>query len=234
MNEFQLTGLNEEHLTYCHKLKITLHKEAELPLIHLKEEAQAAGFDLRVLSSFRSFESQLAIWNAKARGERKLLSHQGLELDYQELSKEEVLWRILRWSALPGFSRHHWGSELDVYDKNALPDQNYSVELTPNEVATDGIFGPFHDWLSNKIETDQAFGFFRPYQSDLGGVAPEMWHISYAPVSISAREQLDFKFFQEFLGSVNAQEIELLELVKANREQIFQQFILNITPPQSL
>ena len=28
-----------------------------------------------------------------------------------------------------------------------------------------------------------AFGFFRPYTTDRGGVAPEPWHLSYAPVA---------------------------------------------------
>ena len=38
----------------------------------------------------------------------------------------------MRWSAIPGSSRHHWGTDLDVYDAAAVtPD--YQVQLTPQE-----------------------------------------------------------------------------------------------------
>ena len=37
---------------------------------------------------------------------------------------------ILEWSALPGASRHHWGSEFDVFDLAALP-EGYRVQLLP-------------------------------------------------------------------------------------------------------
>jgi hypothetical protein len=32
-----------------------------------------------------------------------------------------------------------------------------------------------------------AFGFFRPYTTDRGGVAPEPWHLSHAPVAKRAQ-----------------------------------------------
>ena len=28
---------------------------------------------------------------------------------------------ILLWSALPGASRHHWGTDFDVFDRAAVP-----------------------------------------------------------------------------------------------------------------
>ncbi|NIM47861.1 MAG: D-alanyl-D-alanine carboxypeptidase family protein, partial [Gemmatimonadales bacterium] len=86
----------------------------------------------------------------------------------------------LRWSALPGASRHHWGTDLDVYDLAARP-EGYEVELIPEEVDAGGMFGPLHEWLDGRIAADAAFGFFRPYERDRQGVAPERWHLSYAP-----------------------------------------------------
>ena len=35
-----------------------------------------------------------------------------------------------------------------------------------------------------------AFGFFRPYTTDRGGVAPEPWHLSYAPVAARAQARV--------------------------------------------
>lgn len=44
---------------------------------------------------------------------------------------------------------------------------------------------------SRWVETHAAgFGSFRPYRDDLGGVLPEPWHWSYAPVSVPASRAL--------------------------------------------
>ena len=33
------------------------------------------------------------------------------------------------------------------------------------------------------MAADESEGFFRPYGEDRGGVAPERWHLSFAPLS---------------------------------------------------
>ena len=87
---------------------------------------------------------------------------------------------ILLWSALPGASRHHWGTEIDVIDRAALrPGQH--AQLIPAEYCAEGVFGGLDRWLT---EHAGAFGFFRPYDRDRGGVQPEPWHLSFAPVSV--------------------------------------------------
>ncbi len=52
------------------------------------------------------------------------------------------------------------------------------------------MFGPLHDWLDRRISASEAFGFFRPYDLDRGGVAPERWHLSCGPVAASFQRQL--------------------------------------------
>ena len=79
-----------------------------------------AGFNLQVASSWRSFERQLAIWNGKWRG-APLLDADNQPLDALQLGDMERLHAIPRWSALPGTSRHHWGTDLDIYDPDCLP-----------------------------------------------------------------------------------------------------------------
>ena len=98
-----------------------LHQSIVEDFLNLQLAAKGAGFKLEIASSFRSFERQLKIWNTKAKGERDLLSPLGEKLDSTKLSPMEVLFAILRWSAIPGFSRHHWGTDLDIYDQNGLP-----------------------------------------------------------------------------------------------------------------
>ena len=88
---------------------------------------------------------------------------------------------ILLWSALPGASRHHWGTDVDVVDRSACP-PGYRPQLMTAEFAPRGIFAKLDGWLAANMGH---FGFFRPYTRDRGGVLPEPWHLSYAPVSVA-------------------------------------------------
>jgi LAS superfamily LD-carboxypeptidase LdcB len=87
----------------------------------LVDDARRAGFDLRIASAWRSFERQRDIFNAKIRGERAVLDDADRPVDLSRLSEREVVHAILRFSALPGASRHHWGTDLDVFDAATLP-----------------------------------------------------------------------------------------------------------------
>ncbi len=164
--------------------------EVAQALSRLSVEARQAGFELRVASGFRDFDRQLAIWNAKFRGQRPVLDDDDQIVDLAALSDEDKVHRILRFSALPGASRHHWGTDLDVYDAAAVP-EDYRVQLTAAEAADDGPFGPLHRWLDERISRAASYGFYRPYDRDRGGVAPERWHLSYAPLSHALEQRLD-------------------------------------------
>ncbi|MEE8116250.1 MAG: D-alanyl-D-alanine carboxypeptidase family protein, partial [Gemmatimonadales bacterium] len=82
-----------------------VHEEVVEPFRSLKREARTAGFDLRILSGYRSFEQQLSIWNRKASGKLAVLDGDAVPLDVEALSEQELVFAILRWSALPGASR---------------------------------------------------------------------------------------------------------------------------------
>ncbi len=184
----QLTGLEQTHLATLpggHRLQ----PQAAAALRALQEEARAAGFELAVASAFRSFDRQLAIWNGKARGERRVHDDRGRDIDLAGLAPVQRLAAILRYSALPGASRHHWGTDLDVYDAAALP-AGYRLQLAPAEVAAGGIFDALHRWLDERMAADASHGFFRPYALDRGGVAPERWHLSYAPLAAACEASL--------------------------------------------
>ncbi|MFN2168980.1 MAG: M15 family metallopeptidase, partial [Anaerolineae bacterium] len=129
-----------------------------------------AGFELAIASSFRSFERQRAIWNAKACGARPVHDDVGCAIDMARLDPAQQLRAILRFSALPGASRHHWGTDLDVYDAAAVA-PGYQLRLSPEEVADEGVFGPLHRWLDGRMAAGRSHGFYRPYGVDRGGVA---------------------------------------------------------------
>lgn len=224
-----LTGRTDDHLCSTgegDRLGARVHREVVQPFRLLQEAARDAGFDLRILSGFRSFADQRSIWNRKVTGRRAVLDSDAVPLDIARLSPEELVFAILRWSALPGASRHHWGTDLDVYDAAARP-EGYEIELIPAEVNPGGMFGPLHAWLDERIAAGASFGFFRPYDRDRGGVAPERWHLSYAPVSAVYLRRLTVPLLRQ---AVADGELELTSVVLDHLETIHQRFVININP----
>ena len=177
-----------------------VHSAVLTPLNELRALAAQQGFDLRICSSFRSFDRQLKIWNDKLNGLRPVYNDRGTVLALNELSEWQKIQAVMRWSALPGASRHHWGTDFDIYDAAAI-DNNYQLQLTPQEVEGEGIFAPFHNWLDTVIQ--KKTGFYRPYEKDTGGIAPERWHISYAPVARHFAADLTKQLISERLLSTD-------------------------------
>ncbi|MEX1669722.1 M15 family metallopeptidase [Zhongshania guokunii] len=199
-----------------------VHRDIVAPLSALQADAATAGFDLRVVSGYRSFDRQRAIWNAKARGQRAVLDSAGCALDISLLSQEELVHAILRWSALPGASRHHWGCDIDVYDAAAVAD-DYAVQLSPQEVADDGVFGAMHQWLDRQFVSGGGHGFFRPYNADRGGIAPERWHLSYAPLSVKCELTLSVKLLAAAVAA--EQDFALQETVLTVLDAIYSRYV---------
>ncbi|MDX2463811.1 MAG: M15 family metallopeptidase [Porticoccus sp.] len=195
-----------------------LHMDVISPFVVMQSAAAKQGFDLQVASGFRSYERQLAIWNAKASGERAILDGAGLPIDPNSLSDTERVFAILRWSALPGCSRHHWGTDMDVWDAAAVP-ADYSLRLIPAEYELGGPFYELNCWLEQNAVR---FGFARPYATDLGGVAPEPWHLSYLPLAQQFEEKLDTTFVR---GILDNSQLALGETVLNNLDEILSKFI---------
>jgi LAS superfamily LD-carboxypeptidase LdcB len=155
------------------------------------------------------------------------LDSNAVPLEFDRLSEKELAFAILRWSALPGASRHHWGTDLDVFDAAAKP-EGYEIELLPEEVSSGGMFGPLHDWLDERIAAHAAFGFFRPYDRDRKGVAPERWHLSCAPVAASCEELLTTDLIRD---TVQQADMELKEVVLLHLDEIYERFVVNTGRP---
>ena len=217
----QLCGQDESLLIELPELQCRVHAAVRTPLMCLYASAQAAGFKLAIASSFRSFERQLFIWNAKASGRRPVLNSVGEPLDITQLSETELVFAILRWSALPGASRHHWGTDFDVYDAAAVA-ANYPLQLTVAETEGAGPFTRFHQWLDEALAREGDNGFYRPYGVDRGGVAPEPWHLSYGSVA----RQFSAKMSEAVLRDcISASDIFLKQVVLDNLAEIYQRFI---------
>ncbi len=196
----QITGVQQQHLVTLVENGIThkLEKNTLQAYQSLKQHAREDGIVIAIASSYRDFDRQKSIWDNKASGRSVLLDSDTRVLDYAALSTQQLVESIMRWSALPGASRHHWGTDFDIYDSSALP-EGYRLQLIPQEYASDGIFANLTQWLEKQWQAGNHRDFFRPYHHDLGGVAPEPWHLSYAPVSVLCETTLSINALGELL-----------------------------------
>jgi LAS superfamily LD-carboxypeptidase LdcB len=221
-----VTGSTSDHLVALeqaadHKVEQYIHRQVMKPLLDLQQAASKAGFDLKICSAFRSFERQLIIWNGKASGSRSVMDELGQPIDIASLDAWQKIQAIMRWSALPAASRHHWGTDFDVYDAKAMP-KDYQIQLTPDEVKGTGLFTPMHDWLDQYIQSGNT-EFYRPYEFDTGGIAPERWHLSYRPL---ADQYTALQTIDVIAQRLQQSKILLLDTVIEHLDEIYNRFIL--------
>ena len=222
----QLTGRTRAHVLELAEPPCTLQPDAARAFVALRAAAAAAGLDLAAASSFRDFERQLGIWNDKFLGRRPLLDRDGSPLDPAVMTAPQIVGAILHWSALPGASRHHWGTEIDVIDRAALTDGR-KAQLLPAEYAADGVFARLDRWLSQHAES---FGFFRPYDRDRGGVQPEPWHLSFAPIAGAALQALTIDVLSAALRDV---ELGGAEAVWPQLDDIHARYVRAVAEPSA-
>ncbi len=222
MTPHMLTGKADGHLvpvlgSGSHRLQA----EAATAFAGLQQSARRQGFNLQPASSFRDFERQRLIWNGKFRAERPLLDSNSRPLDARKMTVEARCHAILHWSALPGASRHHWGTDLDIFDPDALP-AGKTLQLEPGEYLTGGYFADLTAWLGRHMAD---YDFYRPYEVYRGGVAPEPWHLSYRPLAQLAMEQLTPDLI---LASWTEQDVAGEEWLIPHLPDLFSQYILNV------
>lgn len=70
MNELEITGRARTHIVALDSPRCALHYEVVAAFLAMRDAAALAGIDLQAASSFRDFDQQVAIWNAKWCGER--------------------------------------------------------------------------------------------------------------------------------------------------------------------
>lgn len=223
MTPEQLTGQVETHLikTLVGNKHFLVHPQVEEDLQALVNAALVAGFKLEIASGFRGFARQEAIWNNKFSGKRVIVDSDSQPLDANSLTDEEKLFAILRWSALPGASRHHWGCDFDVYSRSDVPG-GVSLQLEPWEYLS-GHQSEFYRWLTDNLES---FGFYFPYSEELGGVAIEPWHISHRSVSEMCLSELSVQLLSTQLArsSILGQDV-----IMKNLSNIYERFVTNIS-----
>lgn len=226
MNQTELkqcaTGLSSSHLVELQNHR--LHRDIVNDFLALQQRAKEAGIDLTIASSFRDFHRQSAIWNAKFQGLRPVYTLEQQTVDLASLSDTEKCHAIMLYSALPGASRHHFGTDLDIYDTRPI-DDDYELQLTPDEYSPTGPFAKLTAWLDDNLEK---YGFYRPYQEYKGGVAPEPWHISHIGVSAKMMQYLSVATLQQ---SIEQSELSGKQAILAELNTLYERYVLNVNKP---
>lgn len=175
------------------KKRIFLRDEALEAFKFMWKAAQAEGVKLTILSAARNWTYQRGIWNRKWNGSR-----------YAEFDGQERAVEILKYSSMPGSSRHHWGTDVDLNNF-----ENEWFESDPIGIAT-------YLWLTQHAAE---FGFYQVYGDQTNGrtgYREEKWHWSYLPLAepllacylsnppVDAFENFDGSNWADSIGIVGA------------------------------
>ena len=149
---------------------IPLAIEAGKAFEKMQNQAKKEGIILEIVSGYRSYARQKSIWN------RKYKSNEALGF-----SPENNIHKIIEYSTLPGTSRHHWGTDMDIVDGSKSKDGDV---LIAEKFHGKGPYVKLRKWMEQYAES---YGFYLPYTQTTNrkGFYYEPWHYSYAPLSIS-------------------------------------------------
>ena len=224
MSDYLVNKINFKTLTGrlppSSKNSFNLTDEAFEEFNKLKKVANDHGINLKIVSGFRDYERQKIIWDEKCLGKRHIYDEDDSIVKIQDLSTLEIIHYILRFSAIPGASRHHWGTEIDIIDASKIPLNGY--ELTPSEYEKNGPFEILGSWLNEYLYSKSSFT--RPYQSDRQGVHPEPWHLSFKPQSDLFKKAYTFEVFEQ---NLNQSDIIFQEELIKNAREIYERFVIN-------
>ena len=178
-----------------------LRKDAYEAFIEMHEAAAKQGIDLVIRSAARNFDYQKGIWERKWTGETKIESGKDASVAYPD-PKERAL-AILRFSSMPGTSRHHWGTDIDL---NAFENSWFEA----------GEGKAVYDFLTTHAA---GYGFCQPYtekgEKRPNGYEEEKWHWSYMPIAKIltdyAETTLRDTMIGGFLGADVADEIQVVK-----------------------
>ncbi|MBN2144914.1 MAG: M15 family metallopeptidase [Candidatus Aureabacteria bacterium] len=156
--KFEYTGGSTQYLL----------KEAADSFEKMAEEAKKDKITLFIVSGFRSFNRQKRIWEDKYLGVT-LVENKNLRETYPNHPEKRIA-LILKYSSIPGTSRHHWGTDLDI---NSVSPSYFNS----------GEGKKIHEWLEKNASR---YGFFQPYTPGRSkGYETEPWHWSYKKISKS-------------------------------------------------
>lgn len=185
---------------YTSKSNIYMRKDAYAAFKEMFEAAKEDGHRLNIVSATRNFNHQKSIWERKWTGATKV---GGQNLSQTIADPSERATKILRYSSMPGTSRHHWGTDIDLNNLN-------------NSYFESGAGKSLYVWLT---EHATEYGFCQVY-SEMGedrphGYQEEKWHWSYLPIAKLMLEDyralVDYNLLGGFKGDEAAESLSVID-----------------------
>lgn len=189
------------HAKYTDGDPYVLHQETYASFEKMHAAALADSVELVMVSATRNFKRQKQIWEAKWNGKRLLEGKDKADEVYPDPADRARA--ILRYSSMPGTSRHHWGTDIDLNDL----ENSYFAKGNGKKV---------YDWLTANAA---GYGFCQPYtpkgDARPTGYEEEKWHWSYLPLATQltdyATSALKDTDISGFAGAEAAPQIGVLE-----------------------
>jgi len=202
------TGFARVGAPYTTKSDLFLRKSALEAFKEMHAAAEADGIKLTILSATRPFAHQKRIWESKWTGKTLV---EGKSLATSHPNPEKRALKILEYSSMPGTSRHHWGTDIDL---NSLE----------NAYFASGEGKRIYDWL---VAHAPSYGFCQTYtemgESRPEGYFEEKWHWSYLPISS--------RFLEQYLEKVSYSDIEGFQGAEvAEPLKVIPRFVGGISP----
>lgn len=174
--------------------EINLRKEAHDAFLEMQKAAAAEGIEIQIVSSFRDFDRQKSIFERKF---QRYTEDEGME-------PLPAIDKIIRYSTIPGTSRHHWGTDIDII-QGGIPVEG--DVLVPEKFDSGGPFEDLKKWMD---ENSERFGFYLVYTDEpkRRGFKYEPWHYSYAPLSIPMLTEFRKKNIMSLLEAEDFEGVE--------------------------
>lgn len=202
-------GFVQARMPHASRDGLYLLSEVYDAFVRMHDAARADGIALVIVSATRKFEDQKRIWQGKWTGQRLVGGRNLAQTVTDPVERARV---ILEYSSMPGTSRHHWGTDIDIN----------SVNVTYFD---SGIGLKTYAWLAHHaarfgfVQTYTPRGKDRPY-----GYEEEPWHWSYQPVAGSYTrqyaEKVSYDDITGFAGSETASKVDVIThyVLGINRE----------------
>ena len=180
--------------------KMYLRKEALDAFLEMQDAADKDKIGLKIASATRNFDYQKNIWNNKWSGYTLV---DGKNLVKSIPDGLERFKKILEYSSVPGTSRHHWGTDIDINDANP-------------EYFESGKGEKEYEWLTQNA---YKFGFCQPYNLKDSvrptGYNEEKWHWSYLPLAKNFTQEyknlIKNEDIKDFFGDEDVSNLNLID-----------------------
>ena len=145
-----------------------MRKEALEAFQKMRKAAAQDGIALRIMSAARSFNHQKRIWEGKWNGNR-LVEGKNMKTAFPEAAERARF--IMKFSSMPGTSRHHWGTDIDI---NSFSPSYFDAGKGARE----------YQWL---VDNAHKYGYCQTYtekgKERPDGYEEEKWHWTYLPIA---------------------------------------------------